>query len=323
LIVKISVAMTTFNGLPFLSAQLDSIFAQKRLPDELIVCDDQSTDETPQLLRKYAAEAPFAMTVVINEQRLGSTKNFEKAIRLSSGDLIALCDQDDVWYPHKLETIERRFESDSELGLLFSNGDLIDEKGAQLSGTMWSKFRFGRRLQGLLKSPGRACDLLLSRFFITGATVVFRSKFRHLCLPVPEGLETFIHDRWIAVMIGALARVEAIEKKLIAYRLHPQQQMGAGKEPILTLYFRPYNCSSDSAALAIMEERLAKAPSVAKPEFLQALDARQRHLATRSALSANFAGRLKGVAAEYLSGRYQRYPMGRGYAVKDLLVGTR
>jgi glycosyltransferase involved in cell wall biosynthesis len=315
--------MTTYNGALFLREQLDSIFAQTRLPDELIVCDDQSSDETPQILRDYAARAPFPMTVVINEQRLGSTKNFEQAIRLCSGDLIALCDQDDVWRSHKLAVIERRFEGDPDLGLVFSNGDLIDEKGAQLPGTMWSKFRFGPRLQSLLNNSRSACDVLLSRFFITGATVVFRSRFREVCLPVPEGLETFIHDRWIAVVIGAVARVEAIEDKLIAYRLHPNQQMGAGKESILTLYFRPYNCSSDRAALAIMQERLAAAPDCARPDFRHALDVRQRHLAARSALPSSLIRRLKGVATEYLSGRYQRYPFGRGDAVRDLLAGTR
>jgi glycosyltransferase involved in cell wall biosynthesis len=315
--------MTTYNGAPYLREQLDSILAQQRLPDELIVCDDLSSDETPELLRDYAARVPFPMTVVINDRRLGSTKNFEQAIRLCTGDLIALCDQDDVWYPQKLAIIERRFEGDEELGLIFSNGDLIDEKGAQLPGTMWSKFRFGQRLQSLLKNSRSACDLLLSRFFITGATVVFRSKFRDVCLPVPEGLETFIHDRWIAVVIGAVARLEAIQDKLIAYRLHPQQQMGAGKEPILTLYFRPYNCSSDSAALAIMQERLRAVPNAARPEFLHALDVRKRHLAARSALPGSLIWRLKGVAAEYLSGRYHRYPLGHGDAVRDLLVGTR
>lgn len=314
--------MTTFNGEAFLRDQLDSILAQQRLPDELIVCDDRSTDQTPKLLSEYAAASPFPITFVINEQRLGSTRNFEQAIRLCSGDLIALCDQDDVWCPHKLQMIERRFEADAELGLVFSNGYLIDERGRQLPGTMWSKFRFGRRLQRMLKSS-RACDLLLSRFFVTGATVAFRSKFRDLCLPVPKGLETFIHDRWIAVMIGAVAPVEAIQDKLIAYRLHPRQQMGAGKEPILRLYFRPYNCSSDTAALAIMEERLVALTNNPRREFRHALDVRQRHLAARSALSGSLIGRLSGVAREYISGRYQRYPLGRGYAVKDLLVGTR
>src|SRR5687768_17349654 len=100
--MKISVAMTTYNGASYLREQLDSILAQTRMPDEVIVCDDRSTDATPELLREYSARAPVPMTIVFNEQRLASTKNFEQAIRLCSGEIIALSDQDDVWYPHKL-----------------------------------------------------------------------------------------------------------------------------------------------------------------------------------------------------------------------------
>jgi glycosyltransferase involved in cell wall biosynthesis len=322
--LKISIAMTTYNGALFLREQLDSIFAQTRLPDELIVCDDRSSDETPQLLRDYAARALFPMTVVINEQRLGSTKNFEQAIRLCSGELIALSDQDDVWYSKKLEAIEREFEDDPDLGLVFSNGDLIDENGARLRGDIWSSFFFGRRLRRLLNGSRNACDLLLSRYFMTGATMAFRSRFRDIFLPIPDGLPTFIHDRWIAVIIGAVARVGGKEDRLIAYRLHPQQQMGVGKNQVLRQHFVPSRCSSDYEALGVMRQRLLNAGSkVTNPDFLRALDARLRHLGARSALSSSFMPRLKGVAKEYLSGNYRRYPLGSADAVKDLLVGTR
>ena len=107
--MKVSVAMTTYNGAAYLPEQLDSILARSRPPDELVVCDDGSTEETLIILNDYAARAPFTMTVVINEQRLGSTKNFEKAIGLCTGDIIFLSGQDDVWRPHTVATIEGQF----------------------------------------------------------------------------------------------------------------------------------------------------------------------------------------------------------------------
>ena len=316
--------MTTYNGEAFLRDQLDSILAQQRLPDELIVCDDQSADETPRLLREYAAKAPFKMTVVINEQRLGSTKNFEQAIGLCTGDIIALCDQDDVWYPHKLEVIERRFEGDTEIGLVFSNGYLIDERGRRLPGDMWRRFRFWPRLQKMLDTPPTAYDLLLSRFFITGATIALRSNLIDVCLPIPDGISTFIHDRWIAVMISGFARVEAITDKLIRYRLHPHQQMGVGKRPIIEEWLTPYRCSSDSVALSMMQKRLnALGSRTADPQFTHALFLRRRHVDTRAMLPKKLIPRLNMIVREYVGGRYQRYPLGHAYAVKDLLVGTR
>jgi glycosyltransferase involved in cell wall biosynthesis len=311
--------MTTYNGALFLREQLDSIFAQTRLPNELIVCDDRSSDETPQLLSDYAARAPVPMIVVINDQRLGSTRNFEQAIRLCSGDLIALCDQDDVWYPHKLQVIERRFEDDPDLGLVFSNGDLIDEKGGRLRGELWRKFLFSRDLQKILRN-GDAHRLVLAMPFMTGATMVFRSKFNSLILPMPMGIPTFIHDRWIGVLIAAVARIGMIEDRLIAYRLHAQQQLGAGK---LQRYFQPHRCSSDQLGLAAVQERLNDNPAwTAKPKFLDALAERQPHVAARASFSGGLIGRVPAVVREYCSGRYGRYPLAMRIAVKDLLFGT-
>jgi glycosyltransferase involved in cell wall biosynthesis len=314
--------MTTYNGASFLSEQLDSILAQTRLPDELIVCDDRSDDDTPSILKDYATISPFPMKVVINRRRLGSTKNFEKAIGLCSGDIIALSDQDDVWRPHKLATIEQRFKEDPDLGLVFTNGVLIDERSEWLRGDMWTRFKFNRRRQRMLCGP-RAYDLLLSLPFITGATMAFRSKFKNLILPIPDGIPTFVHDRWIGVLIAAVGRIGLIKDCLIAYRLHPRQQIGIGKLPLLLRYTLAFRSSSDRAALTAMQQRLADRPSWrTKPDFDSAMQVRQRHLAARLALHRNPVVRLRDVAMEYSSGRYNRYPMGLRHALKDFLRGT-
>jgi glycosyltransferase involved in cell wall biosynthesis len=318
--MKISVAMTTYNGAPYLREQLDSIFEQVRLPDELIIYDDQSTDETPRILQEYAQRSPFPMTIKINERRLGSTKNFEQAIRLCSGDVIALSDQDDIWYPKKLEVIEQRFEEEPGIGLVFSNGDLIDARGERLAGGVWRKFLFSSSLQRMVAS-GDVHRLVLSMPFITGATMAFRSKFNSFVLPIPDSIATFIHDRWIAVLIAAVARIGMIEEKLIAYRLHPQQQLGVGG---FRRYVEPHRCASDQLGLASARERLANnSIGGVKPEFLDALAQLQAHVAARASLSGTLIGRLPTVAREYWSGRYLYYPLGSRRALKDLLVGTK
>src|SRR5690242_1846918 len=101
--LRISVAMCTFNGARFLPEQLESITAQTRLPDELVICDDRSADESLEIIRAFLDRPPFTVRLEINERNLGSTKNFEKAIGLCQGEIIALADQDDVWFPQKLE----------------------------------------------------------------------------------------------------------------------------------------------------------------------------------------------------------------------------
>lgn len=319
--MNISIAMTTYNGASYLRQQLDSILSQTRLPNELIVCDDRSSDETATILQDYAKRSPFLVNVTINKHRLGSTKNFEQAVALCSGDVIALCDQDDIWRTQKLATIERRFQDDRHLGLVFSNGDLIDQNGEQLRGDMWGRFHFRPRLQKLLDGS-RAYDLLLSSSFITGATVAFRASLRSVCLPIPDGIDTFIHDRWIAVIIAAVAPIDRIDEKLIAYRLHAQQQLGVGKSPVLVRYTMPYRSSADLRGLNALRNRLSpKAPLRATSEFMLALQRRETHVAARKSLSRNALSRLVCVLSEYRN--YNRYPLGLRHALKDVVVGTR
>ncbi|MGA8200434.1 MAG: glycosyltransferase, partial [Candidatus Sulfotelmatobacter sp.] len=122
----ISVAMCTYNGERFLQAQLESIAAQDRPPDELVICDDRSSDACPEIIKEFARRAPFPVQLVVNPENLGSTRNFEKAISLCRSEIVALADQDDIWYRHKLERIEKAFLRSSTIVAAFSDADLID-----------------------------------------------------------------------------------------------------------------------------------------------------------------------------------------------------
>lgn len=321
--VKISVAMTTYDGARFLREQLDSIFAQTRVPDEIIVCDDHSSDTTPQLLQEYVVRSPCVMTVIINNENLGSTRNFEKAIGLCTGNIIVLCDQDDVWRPRKLEVIEETFTASPDLGAVLTNADLIDEDGVLFLRDLWTRCRFNARRRRALNSS-RRFDLLLGLPFATGATMAFRASFKPLVLPIPTGSPTFLHDRWIAVLIAAVGGIGIIPEKLIAYRIHRQQEMGLGKVPLLLKVFIPHKCQSDGAALAAFDERLRhSAPGSTNPHFWRSLNDRRRHIDARGKFSRNPVRRLKQVAREFRSGRYALYPYGLAIVLQDLLVGTR
>ena len=99
---RFSVALCTYNGAQYLPDQLESIVAQTRLPDELVVGDDHSTDDTVNILEDFAAGAPFPVRLHVNETNLGVVKNFEATILRCQGNLTALCDQDDVWLRNKV-----------------------------------------------------------------------------------------------------------------------------------------------------------------------------------------------------------------------------
>jgi glycosyltransferase involved in cell wall biosynthesis len=222
----ISVALCTYNGARFLEEQLASLQVQQRCPDELVVCDDRSTDNSVQLLEAFARTAPFPVRIHVNPVNLGSTMNFDRAMRLCAGSLIALCDQDDIWHPTRLSKCAGVFHDDPALGLTFSNGQLIDESGAPLPGLLWDKFTFAPAIRERIRH-GDMLPLVRYRF-VTGATIMFRAQLREYICPAAG---EWLHDGWIAACAACLAGVRFLDEPLIRYRIHPQQQVGTGPGP--------------------------------------------------------------------------------------------
>ncbi|WP_162601906.1 glycosyltransferase family 2 protein [Occallatibacter savannae] len=217
----ISIAMCTFNGGRYLTEQLESIASQSRLPSELIVCDDGSTDDTIALLNRFKANAPFSVTIVKNAARMGSTRNFDQAIGMAQGEFIALCDQDDRWLPHKLDRLSRCLVDNAFLGGVFSDAELIDGDGRRVGKTVFGQHRFTPAKQRSFVSCPTAT--LLKHDVITGATLMFRSNIRRYCSPIPA---TWVHDGWLAWMLALHSRVTLIAEPLIEYRIHAGQQLG-------------------------------------------------------------------------------------------------
>src|SRR5215204_2444596 len=226
--MKISVVITTYNGAMYLHTQLQSIANQLRLPDELIVCDDGSSDATTEITRTFTASVPFAVSLYVNQARLGAVKNYEQALGHCNADVIVLCDQDDFWHHEKLVRIEKTFSASPNVGLWFSDAELIDEQGTPVNQRLW-QYTFKKNHQRQVRS-GKAFEILLQRHIVTGATMAFRGCFKEMVLPIP-GHIPLLHDGWIALIISAIADVAMLEEPLIAYRLHPQQHSGIKRSP--------------------------------------------------------------------------------------------
>jgi glycosyltransferase involved in cell wall biosynthesis len=221
--VQVSVALCTYNGSRFLSEQLRSIAEQTTLPCELIICDDGSIDSTSEIVGVFAAKAPFPVHFLRNEITLGSTKNFEKALRLCSGDAIALCDQDDLWHKDKLECLARVLENEPDVGGVFSDALLVDENSEPMSKSLWETRNFTSGRQATVNDRRAAPLLLLERNWVTGATFLFRSVFVQAVTPIPS---EWVHDAWIALLIATQAQLRAVPARLVSYRLHSAQQIG-------------------------------------------------------------------------------------------------
>jgi len=221
---KISVALCTYNGGLYLREQLESILKQTLSPDEVIVCDDFSTDATIKILEEFKRKSFISIKVYYNKENLGVSKNFEKAISLCSGDIIFLSDQDDIWLPNKIEKICKVFETNLKCSYVFSDAYIVDKNLKSLGYTMFQSINFNKfkRKQFYKK---KQLNILLRGNIVTGGTLAFRSKMKDFIIPVPK---IWLHDAWIAIIGSILGEGCFIEKPLIYYRQH-RYQLNGGK----------------------------------------------------------------------------------------------
>lgn len=183
----ISVVMATYNGAAYVPAQLDSILNQTLPPDEILVVDDVSQDETWAILQDYASRYP-TIRVIRNEKNMGAYANFKQAFKWAKGDLIAPSDQDDIWMPGKLERMIKAFESD-EYDIAYTYDRILYEDGSKedrksvlmpLYQLVWGNnitghtMMFRKEVVYLFDLPGKlAFDFILSLYgAITGRMTV-------------------------------------------------------------------------------------------------------------------------------------------------------
>ncbi len=330
--LRVSVAMCTFNGTRYLPEQLQSFLNQQRLPDEVVICDDSSSDKTVALLEDFAREAPFAVRLYQNSETLGYSRNFVKAIALCSGDIIALSDQDDIWYAHKLLRLEQEFVLNPEKGGIFSDGDLLDTSSGSLPGTLWGSFRFLPRDQQRIAS-GDSVPVLLQRNVVTGMAFAFRSRCRHLLSHMPNH---WPHDFWLALMLAADGQLLPCPERLVAYRVHQQQQIGVPITPGEKVAFlrrngigayldlsRQRNLREYSRDAVQFESLLAHAqqdPTLAAAWWLPMAQKKAQHM--RRVASHLQAGRARRWSSALRHWRaYRRYaPTGVSALLRDLLL---
>lgn len=200
----ISVALCTYNGERFLPAQLDSVLAQDYPNLEVVALDDASSDGTFALLQSYAARDP-RLRVHRNPANLGFRRNFEAALRLCRGELIAPCDQDDVWQAEKLTRLQRGL---GERAAIFCDSALIEDDGRPLGFRLSDRIAMRRFDDG---APFAFANCISGHALLVRSSVVARA------LPVPEHL---FHDWWLAFVAAGAGGIEYLPEPLVQYRQH-------------------------------------------------------------------------------------------------------
>lgn len=210
--MKISVCMAAYNGEVYLREQIESILKQLKVGDELIISDDNSRDNTSKIIREISDPR---IKFIMNNGEKGYTKNFENALKESSGDIIFLSDQDDVWVDNKVEVMLKHLE---DYDMVVSNAKIVD---SQLKVIDDSHFRLYDVKKGFWN------NFIKTRYI--GACMAFKRDVLVKALPFPKHQKYCAHDYWLTLVSEAFYKVSLEEVPLLLYRRHGKNASSGGE----------------------------------------------------------------------------------------------
>lgn len=220
------ILLATYNGAPYLAEQIRSIQRQSFSDWQLLARDDGSSDQTPAILRGFAAEDSRIKVLEDNRLRLGVTGNFnalcEAALKTPS-NYFFFADQDDVWHPDKLGLqlaclqAAQRNGGDGPMAV-HSDLAVVD---AGLRPVHPSFLRF----QGLWHESDNPLATLVVQNFVTGCTLLVNRALLESAVPFPA--EAVMHDWWLALCAAAAGRLEFVPQAMVQYRQHGRNAIGA------------------------------------------------------------------------------------------------
>lgn len=329
--------MATCNGSNYILQQLESLANQSVLPAELVVTDDASDDDTVSIVSQFAATSAFPVHIHRNRQRLGYRANFMRAASLCSSPLIAFCDQDDIWYPNKLEQAVDVF-ADPRVVLLYHEARIVRD-GVVLD----EKLRKIRDPQPYV-DPRRGQPWS----FPLGFTIIFRASLRKFdalwssSRDFKEPHQRDSHDEWYYFLASILGTTVYIAEPLADYRQHSNNFYGITVRPkhlidrlghLLenrsSVYARLAKAARDRSTLLVLGSTMADLADADRQNLIIGADAWQ-HLAKlyeyRTGLYLrSLGGRVKALTSLVAARAYGKrgfWTFGGRALAKDALFGV-
>lgn len=210
---RVSIAVCTYNGEKYVSEQLTSILNQSHPADEIVVCDDASTDDTVDIVERLTRTAGPVVKISRNEVNRGYRANFEDALRRTTGDIIFFSDQDDIWVEHKIEHVLDRFHRHRDALLVYTDGFVFDDETGErklLSEWYGPLFRDELAAEEVLINLNQTHNL-------KGCLMASRAELKQFALPFGPG---WGHDRWLTLISYALSAASCVSEPLILHRRH-------------------------------------------------------------------------------------------------------
>lgn len=302
--MKISVALCTYNGEQYLAEQLESIATQTHAVDEIILCDDNSTDNT-LVIAQQCLKQGLPLQIHQNRKQIGFVKNFSQAIQQCTGDIIFLCDQDDRWKADKVATILAYFNQNPNVLMVFSDGELVNKALKPLNSRLW---------QALPTPPNQSPNFqeLLNNDWITGAASAFRRELIEKALPIPSH---WVHDAWLGLIAATFGQVRAIPDVLIQYRQHENNQIGSKPTTLKQKFSKAlYLISTPHYEIPEKYYLLLDRLPNSHVQYQYVLG-KIRHLENRQ-----HRNRLRGIFKETMNKGYSQYANGWKSIIRDIML---
>ena len=223
-----SLVLATYNGERFIQKQLHSILMQSISFDEVIIVDDTSKDNTVKIVEEFIKKHELKnWTLHVNSRNLGYRGNFYKGLQLASGDIIYLCDQDDIWFPNKVEQMSTVMHKE-EIKLLASSFSFIDEDDKPFIIKKKDEKKSNNNLldmkveeNELVKVP---LSLIIRKNFSQGCCMAVKQEIVFDFLICSQA--TMPHDWELALLAASKNGCYFLNTPLIQYRIHGDNAIG-------------------------------------------------------------------------------------------------
>ncbi len=220
---KIDILLATYNGEKFVKEQIESILNQTYENFNLIISDDASTDNTLNILEEYEKK-DTRIKVFKKERNEGLIDNFEFLLKNVTSDYFMFSDQDDIWKKDKIEKSINKLKEENS-GLVYTDLEIVDEKLNVIYPSYW---KYKQIYKKIIKYNN--FEALYLNNFVTGCTILAKSKYIKDILPLPRNSKFVLHDYWTALIISAKDKISYVEEPTIQYRQHKNNRVGSSRK---------------------------------------------------------------------------------------------
>lgn len=248
--MEISVIVATYNGEKYIIDQLKSLVNQTKKPDEIVISDAGSEDDTVNLSREFLKNSGIFYRVIESKQRLSVNENFIKAVGVTRGGYIFFSDQDDVWKEDKVEIVSDKMLR-GNYDCVFHNASVVDEDMNCFGYSIWDRVGFSveYREKEFFGGDNKLFDKILSNGnVITGMCMAFKRDFILKYAEIPQGV---LYDFWFAMCLTLTGTAFSLDRELVFYRQHKDNVCGGKKLPFIK------RLVNTNARLKTLKSRLA------------------------------------------------------------------